>query len=538
MNNASTASIIPVTNVASFRERLLNILLVIALVGAIPVAGINAHYAAQHGAYTEAIVYILAVIFLAALVALNRVPNTYAVRTWGLIFILYAAATMAYLTTGLSGDGRIWLFGAIAIGALLLPYPHNLINFLIALLYHFGIGYAISHHLFPAPPNESLVTTLMFSAWVRTGVLMLALAAVILTAIGFYRNNLENTLEESQTLNSILEEERQRLERQSKLLHRRLEQIRIASDIARTVNTILDPDQLIKEVVNIVRDRFKLYYVGIFLIDERGEYAVLKAGTGVAGQKMLAEGHRLAIGGASMIGWSISNRKPRIAMDVGEDAVRFANPHLPLTRTELALPLISRGEVLGAMTVQSERPRAFDEDDLTILQNIVDNIATALHNARLYQASRRGLQMLSEAQRRRLNAAWEALFPSEITMETGEAPTDEDTHQLVIPITLYGQTLGEIVLEGTQPWSDEERTFAEQAGAQIALAIENIYLTQETQRTLEENQLLTRISDKVSATLDIDAVIQTALRELRDLMNVTEAEIHLMAAESERRDEA
>ncbi len=531
MSTYATADPAHKQSVSTFRERLLNILLSIAFVASIPVAGINAYYTFQNGSYVEGTAYLSAVAILGVLVALNRVPQTYAIRTWGLILTLYGATTAAYLTTGLKGDGRVWLFGAIAMGALLLPHPHNFVNFLIAIVYHFGMGYAFSHGILPPPPNESIVTTLLFAAWLRTGLLLLGLAAVILVAIGLYRRNLEHTLEESQTLNTILEEERQRLEKQGKLLHRRLDQIRTASEIARVINTILDPDELIERVVNLVRDRFDLYYVGIFLVDERGEYAVLRAGTGEAGKKMLAEGHRLAIGGASMIGWSISNRQPRIALDVGEDAVRFANPHLPLTRTELALPLISRGEVLGAMTVQSERPVAFDEDDLTVLQNIVDNVATALHNARLYQETQRGLQTLAETHRRLFSEAWQSLAPTDVELTIGEEETAEAPHKLRVPISLYGQDLGEIVLENDQPWSEEDKAFAEQAGVQLALSIENIYLTQETQRTIQENRLLSQISEQVSATLDVDTVIQTALRELRELLHVTEAEIHLTATE-------
>jgi len=529
--SASTSSIASIRDADSFRERMLSILLVIALIGAIPVAGSKAYHAFQKGAYIQAVAFILAVALLGVLVALGRSPRTYAIRAWGLVFFLYAATTAAYLTAGLGGNGRIWLFGTIVVSALLLPHPQNYISFAIAILYHLGMGYAFNHHWLPAPPDERLAATLIFSSWIRTGILLGVLAAITLVAISFYRSNLENTLEESQTLNAILERERQRLESQGKLLHRRLEQIRMAGEIAHIANTILDPDELIERTVNLVRDRFGLYYVGIFLVDERGEYAVLKAGTGEAGQKMLAEGHRLAIGGASMIGWSISNRQPRIAMDVGEDAVRFANPHLPLTRTELALPLISRGEVLGAMTVQSERPAAFDEDDLTVLQHIVDNIATALHNTRLYQETQRGLQALTEAQRRLFSTAWESLMPSEITLESGASPDSDEIYQLSVPITLYGQSLGEIILESTQPWGEEERSFAEQAGAQLALAIENVYLTQETQRSIQENRLLAKITDQVGATLDFDTVIQTALRELRGLLHVTEAEIHLTAIE-------
>ncbi|MGD9405585.1 MAG: GAF domain-containing protein, partial [Anaerolineae bacterium] len=75
--------------------------------------------------------------------------------------------------------------------------------------------------------------------------------------------------------------------------------------------------------------------------------------------------------------------QPRIAMDVGEEAVRFANPLLPETRTELALPLVSRGKALGALTIQSKRQAAFSEDDIAVLQTMADQLAIAIENANL-----------------------------------------------------------------------------------------------------------------------------------------------------------
>jgi hypothetical protein len=83
-----------------------------------------------------------------------------------------------------------------------------------------------------------------------------------------------------------------------------------------------------------------MYYVGLFIVDEFEVNAVLRTGSGEAGEKMLAAKHQLAIGGASMIGTAIKTRTPRIALDVSEEKVRFVNPILPLTRSELALPII------------------------------------------------------------------------------------------------------------------------------------------------------------------------------------------------------
>jgi GAF domain-containing protein len=152
--------------------------------------------------------------------------------------------------------------------------------------------------------------------------------------------------------------------------------------------TVLDPDELLERVVNLVHERFDLYYVGLFLLGqdvresgEPGQWALLRVGTGQAGQQMVEQGHRLEIGGASMIGQCLATKQPRIAMDVGMEAVHFANPLLPDTRTELALPLISRGQALGALSIQSTQAAAFSVEDIAVLQTMADQLATAIDNA-------------------------------------------------------------------------------------------------------------------------------------------------------------
>ena len=161
-------------------------------------------------------------------------------------------------------------------------------------------------------------------------------------------------------------------------------QLQTAADVARAATSILDINELLPKVVELIRDHFEYYYVGMFLIDELNEWAVLRAATGRMGEKMIELGHRLKLEDSSMIGWCITHRQARIALDVGEDAVRFANPHLPLTRSEIALPLIAHGDVIGAMTIQSEMPSAFSAVDITALQAMADLVANALENARLY----------------------------------------------------------------------------------------------------------------------------------------------------------
>jgi len=222
--------------------------------------------------------------------------------------------------------------------------------------------------------------------------------------------------------------------RAEETLDRRARQLQTAAEVSRAASSIFDPDELLSQVVGLIRDHFNLYYAGLFLVDETGQRAVLRAGTGEAGQKMLGAHHQLEIGGSSMIAWCITNRQARIALDVGQEAVRFANPLLPLTRSEMALPLISRDHVIGAMTIQSDQPAAFTQEDTTVLQSMADQTANAIGNARLFEA---------------------------------------------------------------------------------------------TQRRAAREQMAAQITARMRETLDIDTVLQTAIREIGDAMGITEVEVRL-----------
>jgi PAS domain S-box-containing protein len=168
-------------------------------------------------------------------------------------------------------------------------------------------------------------------------------------------------------------------------LERRTTQLQTAAEVSRAAGSILDPDELIRQAVDLVHERFGFYYVGLFLADETAKWAVLQAGTGDPGRQMVERGHRLEVGGDSMIGQCVARGEARIALDVGEEARRFDNPLLPETRSEMALPLVSRGQTIGAMTIQSEVEAAFSDEDIASLQTMADQLAVAIGNARLFE---------------------------------------------------------------------------------------------------------------------------------------------------------
>jgi GAF domain-containing protein len=160
-------------------------------------------------------------------------------------------------------------------------------------------------------------------------------------------------------------------------------QLQAASEISSTASSNLDPEDLIASAVSLIQERFALYYVGLFLIDPKTNIAWLRAGTGNAGQTQLDNEHRLAVGGQSLIGGATGDGRPRIVQDVTKNEEWRPNPILPDTRSELALPMRVRGQIIGALTVQSTEPNEFIPELVNVLQSMADQLAIAIENTRL-----------------------------------------------------------------------------------------------------------------------------------------------------------
>jgi GAF domain-containing protein len=197
------------------------------------------------------------------------------------------------------------------------------------------------------------------------------------------------------------------------LEHRNI-QLQAAADISTVASSLLDPKELVQKAVDLIRERFGLYYVGLFLAgqalavtEKSGEWAYLQAGTGEAGRNMARQRHRLRVGGNSTIGQCIANREVYIAQDVEIETVRFSNPLLPETRSELALPLTTRGEVIGAVSLQSSQSVAFSKEDISVFRMVANQLANAIENAILFKQTQDALEDLKAMQRRYIRTGWE-----------------------------------------------------------------------------------------------------------------------------------
>lgn len=176
---------------------------------------------------------------------------------------------------------------------------------------------------------------------------------------------------------------------------RRARQLETSASISRTIGELLDLDILLSRVVDLIRDNFNYQHVQVFLVDEKAQFATLRASTGDAGQRLLIKHHRIPVGAEGVVGRVTLTGQPTIAFDTADiGVIHMPNPDLPYTRSELALPLIVKDRIVGALDVQSNVPNAFTDQDIQALTTLAAQISVALENARLYEeASARAKEM-------------------------------------------------------------------------------------------------------------------------------------------------
>jgi GAF domain-containing protein/HAMP domain-containing protein len=354
----------------------------------------------------------------------------------------------------------------------------------------------------------------------------------------------------------------QRVADRTRELERRATHLQAAADVGHAAVSVHSLDELLLQVTHLISERFGFYHIGIFLLDESGEYALLRAAEGAGGQQMLARGHKLKVGEQGIVGYVTATGKARIALDVGQDAVHFKNPFLPNTRSEMALPLIVGGRVLGALDVQSTEEAAFTQEDIAVLQVLADQVAIAIHNAQLFEELQASLMETSTLYQRYSQEAWsrmttgniphgyeydrvrvtpiEPRLPSEMVarLRAGrvvavESERNEDgasRSTLIAPIVLRDQVIGAIGFEEDDPdhrWSPEEVALVEAVTSQVAMALENARLFEEAQARAERERLVGDITDKMQRANDMDSLVQYAIQNLQSAFGASYVVVHL-----------
>lgn len=336
----------------------------------------------------------------------------------------------------------------------------------------------------------------------------------------------------------------QRVAERTQALERRTVQLQAAADIGSSVARLRDLNELLQQVSHLISQRFGFYHVGVFLLDERGEYAVLRASNSDGGQRMLARRHKLEVGKVGIVGYVTGTGQPRIAFNVGEDAEFFNNPDLPLTQSEMAFPLIAGGKIFGALDIQSTQESAFTDEDVMTIEVLADQIAIAIENARLFsenqaalEASRRAYSEISREgwqrtlQERQARNGYASPAEGQIlpisgeaspeflqSIQSGQAVLTNDDTTLHLPVKVRGQSLGAIRLDKHHDgshWTPEEITMANALAEQLGAALESARLYNDVSQRANHERIVSEITTRIRSTTDPQLMLQTALDELK-----------------------
>lgn len=362
--------------------------------------------------------------------------------------------------------------------------------------------------------------------------------------IGVLTDTFQNVTGQLRDTMNRLEE---RVDERTKYLENRVEQLQTATQVAQETFAFLNASELLANASQLISDKFSFYHTGIFLLDKQNEYAILQASASNGGKKMLERGYQLQVGGGSVVGDAAAGKRPRIALDVGPDAVHFNNPDLPETHSEMALPLLSQGEVLGVLDIQSTDTQAFDQQDIEVFQTLANQLALALQNARLLEESQENVALLKTFAGEQTQSAWKTHFKGQThgflytPLRTKRVKKDrgfssEKTGERTeIPISLRGKTVGKIALRRpSKQWNNKEKTLISDVAEQVGLAIENSRLVDETREQANRDQLVSGFSTKLRETLDMNTVVKTAIEEMREIFKLKEVEVRLNSPDEEK----
>jgi GAF domain-containing protein len=332
---------------------------------------------------------------------------------------------------------------------------------------------------------------------------------------------------------------RERMQEQSARLKAVAE---ISQEIASAVEEELQ--SLLDHIVGVVGEKLGYDHVGLFLLNESRQYAVLRAANSEGGKRMLERRHQLRVGGTGIVGYVSQSGLPRIALDTGRDAVFFNNPDLPQTRSEMALPLKRGSRVIGALDIQSNQPSAFREEDAILLGALSNQIALTIDAAsaeaerdkgitrrRLGRKTQGGYAYSAEGAVTPAAAADTPLAKSAVSSgETVFRSSKTAPAAMAVPVKFRDQVIGVIQVESAEQeraWTENEISLVQAIAERAAFALENARLFEETSRRAEQEQAIARVASQIGSSTDFDRILQITVEELGRTLGAARAFIQL-----------
>ncbi len=325
----------------------------------------------------------------------------------------------------------------------------------------------------------------------------------------------------------------------------RTAELTLSMEVGQRAAAIRNVDELLPTITEFIRARFDLYYTHVYFVDDIGENLIIQAGTGAVGEQLLARRHSLPVGPGSIVGRVAAEGRSIVVPDTAASDIHKPNPLLPQTRSELAVPLLVEGRVLGVLDMQSNRANTFTEQNVTVFEAMATQLAIAIDSAQQWTRSQEAQRRSEEAVRQLTREVWAerlsrqqgevgfvydlaAITPLERAGETIAA-----NNGYAVPLVVQNQPIGRlsVAAPADQRWSAEEEDLLAAVAQQLAQKAENLRLFEQTQERASREQLTRQIADKIRASRDIETALKIAAAELSRVLGTSRAVVDLQLTE-------
>ncbi len=333
-------------------------------------------------------------------------------------------------------------------------------------------------------------------------------------------------------------------------LAKRASELAMVAQVSTAASTIQDVQHMLQTVVDTTKSSFNLYHAHIYLLNASGDTLVLTAGAGEVGKQMVTQGRRIPVSQEqSLVARAARTRQGVIVNDVQTDPGFLPNPLLPGTRSEMAVPMIIGGQVLGVFDVQSEAAGRFTSEDDSIQTTLAAQVAAALQNARSHEQAEKALKDLNALTRRLTREGWGGYLESQPSSRLAYAydlnqiiPLDADDQAaeskgiaIERPLTLRGETIGRVTIAEAEKVDEEAQAVVAAVAEQLTAHIESLRLTEEALAAQQQSELraveleaIAKVSAAASTILDADTLLQTVVDLTKESLVLYHAHIYLL----------
>lgn len=344
----------------------------------------------------------------------------------------------------------------------------------------------------------------------------------------------------AQAFNSMTRQLRLLIDSLEDQVQERTVELALSIEVGQQAAAIRNLDNLLPTITQLIRDRFNLYYVQIYFVDDSGQNLLLVAGTGEVGQQLLAQKHSLPLGTGSIVGQAVVTRQAVVVPDINPSLVFAPDAPLSATRSELAVPLLIEDQTIGVLNMKSDRARTFTKENLVVFEAMATQLAISIDSARQWTRAQDAQQKLQGAVQRLTRDSWTQTLASRKKAlaysynRTAVVPQDPQvvSGDISAPLVVQNQPIGElsVTIPKNKTLTAEERALIQAVAQQLSAKAETLRLFEEIQQQATREQLARQIIDKIRASRNIEAALNTAAQELNRALGVTKTEIKLQVA--------